>query len=110
MFPLAAPMPAESGRLYLPRLALAVDKYTGMVLGLGLLGPTPDAAAKQDGMLKLLESVRHIPRQLRVATEEMRRIIEPAAENLGMSVRVGVLPALAEAKHDLQDGLLSGDF
>ena len=110
MFPLAAPVPAESGRLYLPRLALAVDKYTGMVLGLELLGPTPDATAKQDGILRLLESARHIPRQLRVATEEMRLIIEPTAENLGMSVRVGVLPALEEAKHDLQDSLLSRDF
>ena len=102
-------MPAESGRLYLPCLALAVDRSTGMVLSLGLLGPTPDAMAKQEGMVGLLESARHIPRRLRVATEAMRGIIEPVAENLGMSVRVGVLPALEEAKHDLQDRLLSGD-
>ena len=109
IFPLAGPVPAESGRLYLPCLALAVDRSTGMVLSLGLLGPTPDAMAKQEGMVGLLESARHIPRRLRVATEAMRGIIEPVAENLGMSVRVGVLPALEEAKHDLQDRLLSGD-
>ena len=80
------------------------------VLSLEMLGPAPDAMARQDGMVRLLESARHIPRQLRVATEDLRRIIEPAAENLGMSVRVGVLPALEEAKHDLQDSLLSRDF
>jgi hypothetical protein len=110
MFPLPVPVPAESGRLYFPSLALVVDRTSGMVLGVDVLGPAPGPALKQELMVRLLERARHIPRNLRVATEEMRITIEPVAKVLGMSVRVGMLPALEEAKHGLQDSLMDGDF
>jgi tetratricopeptide (TPR) repeat protein len=110
MFPLPVPVPAESGRLYFPSLALVVDRTSGMVLGVDVLGPAPGPALKQELMVRLLERARHIPRNLRVATEEMRITIEPVAKVLGMSVRVGMLPVLEEAKHGLQDSLMDGDF
>lgn len=105
-FHLLPPVPAAFGRLYLPCLAVAMDRSTGMVFS-ELLGSMPDPMEKQEGMVGLLESVQQIPRRLRVATEAMRGIIEPVTNNLGISVRVGVLPALEEAKQDLPEGLLS---
>jgi hypothetical protein len=110
IFPLPVPVPAESGRLYFPHLALAVDRSSGMVLGLDFLGPAPGPVVKQELIVRLLERGHHIPRNLRVATEDMCRIIEPVARMLGMSVRVGVLPVLEEARHGLQDSLMDGDF
>jgi tetratricopeptide (TPR) repeat protein len=110
IFPLPVPVPAESGRLYFPNLALAVDRSSGMVLGLDFLGPAPGPVVKQELIIRLLERAHHIPRNLRVATEDMRRTIEPVARMLGMSVRAGVLPVLEEARHGLQDSLMDGDF
>jgi hypothetical protein len=65
---------------------------------------------KQELVVRLLERAHHIPRDLRVATEDMRRIIEPVSKTLGMSVRVGVLPVLEEIKQDFQDSLVADDF
>jgi tetratricopeptide (TPR) repeat protein len=110
VFPLPVPVPAESGRLYFPHLALVVDRSSGMVLSVDVLGPAPRPVVKQELVVRLLERAHHIPRNLRVATEDMRRIIEPLARMLGMSVRVGVLPVLEEAKHGLQESLMDGDF
>jgi hypothetical protein len=81
-----------------------------MVLGLDFLGPAPGPVVKQELIVRLLERGHHIPRNLRVATEDMCRIIEPVARMVGMSVRVGVLPVLEEARHGLQDSLMDGDF
>lgn len=104
-FPVPAPIPAPSGRPYFPHFVMAVDSKSGAVLGFDMLGPSPKAAARQDSVLRVLERTQRLPRQLRVATDETRKILEPVAESLGISVRARRLPALEEAK-----GSLMGTF
>jgi tetratricopeptide (TPR) repeat protein len=108
-FPVPAPIPAPSGRPYFPHFVMTVDRKSGAVLGFDMLGPSPEAAARQEAVIRVLERAPRLPRQLRVATNENRRILEPVAEPLGISVRVGPLPALEEAKDSLMDTLLGLD-
>ena len=94
------PLPiADKGeRPYYPRLLLAADE-AGMIVGMKMLEPWSPAGDQQEALLALFGERPGLPREIRVGREEMRRLVAPVAEGLGITIRVtklGLLDAFRE--------------
>ncbi len=104
-FLLPTPVRSGSQRPFYPSFMLAVERKQGLIAGSGVLGPCPSIADKQGALLQVLEAAGQLPREIRVARDEVRRIVEPLARAVGASVRVARLPVLEEARNSLAQHL-----
>ena len=95
-----------SQRPYYPGCILAIKRRVGLIVGTELMGPCPSSTEKQEAVVRVLQGAEQLPLEIRVARDEVRRIVEPVAQGLGISVRVVPLPMLEEARKGLFEHLL----
>lgn len=69
------------------------------------MGPSPSDGEKQNGTIRLLQRVKQLPAEIRVASLEVKGIVEPVTEALGIRLVLGPLPALEQAKRSLINDL-----
>lgn len=102
-FPFPQPSQDERGeRPYFPQTLLFVDATSGMILPPKLARPDTWCSDYQRHLLDLVEELQAIPRQLTVRDEETGALLAPAAEPLGIKIRVArSLPALDMAENGL---------
>lgn len=75
-------------RPYYPMVCMFVDKASGMVLPPTLAGPEDWRAAYQNQLPTLISQMGMLPREIAVASPELRDLLAPASEILGFKVRV----------------------
>jgi len=95
-------------RPYYVTMGMFVDKRTGMVFPPSLAGPDEWRAAYQSQLLTLIENVGFAPREIHVREDEVRDLLAPVAEPLGIKLRVARrLSALDSARESLLSFLAS---
>ncbi|MBI4506778.1 MAG: hypothetical protein HY691_14695 [Chloroflexi bacterium] len=104
LFTVAAAVGGRGERPYLPVMLLAATQQ-GFVLGTTLLQPWTSATERQEAVLDLLEKGPHLPREIRVGREEVRRLLGPLTRALGIGIRVANLAVLEALKADLIEHL-----
>lgn len=101
-------LPAAVGdrgeRPYFPRMLLVVTQQ-GLIVGVQLLKPWASPTEKQEAVLALLEQGPHLPRQILVAQEEVKRVVGGVARGLGISIRIGDLVVLDAVKDEMGEQL-----
>lgn len=103
-FFLPTPVGDRNERPYYPCLLLAVT-WQGLIVGMQLLKPWASATERQEAVLTLLEQGPHLPREILVGREEVRRVVASLAQGLGISTRVAGLSVLEALKEELADEL-----
>lgn len=98
-----APAAPESDRPYYPLCFLAVETRIGLVVGVNLTHPWLTTSEKQDELIQILKKANQVPREVRIKSDELRGIVEPITEALGVRLRVASLPLLEEAKANLYE-------
>ncbi len=101
IFMLPIPIGTPSDRPYFPTCFLAVERNQGLIMGTEMTGPFSTPRQKQDEIIKILEKVGQLPKEIRVKADKMRPIVEPITAILGINLRVGPLPVLEAAKAGL---------
>ena len=102
IFHLLAPVQEKKGtRPYLPAMALAVDKDTGLILSTKVLGSAPPMAERQGLLVEMLETADMLPAEIVVDTAMTARLIESITTLVGIKLSVGATLALDEAKEGL---------
>jgi len=101
IFVLPIPIGAVPDRPYFPSCLLVVESELGLVLSANLTEPWITSSQKQDEVIQVLREANQIPREIRVKSEKVKRIIEPMTEILGTELSVGSLPLLEQAKASL---------
>lgn len=104
-FHVPATVDSVSGRPYYPCCILVEDRRNGIIIGGNLMGPSPSDGEKQNGTIRLLQRVKQLPAEIRVASLEVKGIVEPVTEALGIRLVLGPLPALEQAKRSLINDL-----
>ncbi len=95
-------------RPYFAKTLMFVDGRSGMILAPRLVRPEEWRPAYQEQLLELIEQARAIPSELAVRDEETRDLLAPAAQPLGIRLRVAKqLPALDMAQDSLA-GFMGG--
>jgi hypothetical protein len=94
----------KEGRPYFPFLSLWVDHQSGYILKGELLEHLEYRANFQEQFLRLIESVRILPQEVRVKREEVFKLLEPITAKLEVKLMlVQKLPALEEAQKGTED-------
>ncbi len=89
-------------RPYYPMVCLFVDKASGMVLSPTLSGPEEWRTTYQGQLPTLITQMSALPREIAVRSPELRDLLAPAADILGIKLRVATrLPALDQAREAL---------
>lgn len=94
-----APTGGPNERPYFPRATMCVDKSSGFVLDSTLDEPWLPLDMVGDHLLELMDKVEAVPRQIDVASDEVRAIVEPVCTALGIKLRrARRLPKLEAAR------------
>ena len=102
IFHLPAPVQERRGtRPYLPTMALAVDRDTGLILSTRVLGADPPMAERQGLLVEMLETSDMLPSEVVVDTTTTARLIESIATLVGIKLSVGATLVLDEAREGL---------
>jgi hypothetical protein len=107
IFLLPMPIGPKSERPYFPLCFFAVETKQGMVLGVNLTEPWLTFSERQDEVIQILRKVNQLPIEIRVKSNEVKKIVEPIASILGIKIRIVSLPMLEQAKAGV-DEYLSG--
>jgi len=103
-FFLQAAVGDRNERPYFPCMLLVVTQQ-GLIVGAQLLKPWASATEKQEAVLALLEQGLHLPRQILVAQEDVKRVVGGVARGLGISIRIGDLVVLEAIKEEMGEQL-----
>ncbi|MCL0060626.1 hypothetical protein M1O54_06785 [Dehalococcoidia bacterium] len=104
-FHVPAATDSGSGRPYYPCCILAVERRHGLIIGADLMGPSPSDEEKQNAIIGMLERGKQLPAEIRVGSPEVKGVVEPVTEALGIRLILGPLTALQQAKRSLSDYL-----
>ncbi len=105
IFMMPLPIGPESERPYYPVCFMVVDQNTGLIIHVEMTEPWMDASKKQDEVIKILERTPGLPAKIRVKSDRVRRILAPVTGALGITITMGSLPRLEEARNELIAGL-----
>jgi len=97
------PIGSTSDRPHFPICFLAVESKLGFILGTNLTEPWLTFSEKQDEVILILRKANQLPREIRVKSEKVRRILEPITNILGIKLRVTSLSMLEQAKASLYE-------
>jgi hypothetical protein len=101
MFILPGPVKSDSGRPFYPICILAIDKKQGLILNTRLLEPDLTPQNKQDELIRILKETRPMPATIWINSQPVKALLKPVAESLGINLKSGPQPMLAEAKKAL---------
>ena len=88
-------------RPYLPTLVMVVERGSGLILTVRMLGRVPTAAEKQEPVLELLERADRLPGAVVCDREDTAALLKPMTRALDIGLYVGPTPALDLIKDDL---------
>ena len=88
-------------RPYLPTLVMVVERGSGFILTVRMLGRVPSAAEKQEPVLELLERADRLPGAVVCDREDTAALLEPITGALDIGLYVGPTPELDDIKDDL---------
>ena len=88
-------------RPYLPTLVMVVERDSGLILTVRMLGRVPTAAEKQEPVLELLERVDRLPGAVVCDREDTAALLESITGALDIGLYVGPTPELDHIKDDL---------
>jgi hypothetical protein len=103
IFILPVPIGSAPDRPHFPICFLAVESKMGLILGTNLTEPWLTFSEKQDEVIQILRKANQLPREIRVKSDKVRRIVEPITSILGIKLRVASLPMLEQAKASLYE-------
>jgi hypothetical protein len=103
IFALPMPIGKVPERPHFPICFLAVETKLGLIVGANLTEPWLTFSEKQDEVIQILRKAKQLPREIRVKSDKVRRIVEPITNILGVKLRVASLPMLEEAKASLYE-------
>ena len=109
LFFMPTPVASGSERPFYPTCVMALERTSGFIVGGDITRPALTAEEKQGAVLQLLQKAGELPREIRVASDELRRIVGPLATGLGISVRVARLPMLEKARTGLMKHMVGLD-
>ena len=95
----------RSERPHFPLCFLAVETKLGLVLDTNLTEPWLTFSEKQGEVIQILRKAKQLPREIRVKSDKVRRIVEPITSILGIKLQVASLPMLEQAKASLDEHL-----
>lgn len=104
------PVPIKEGKKpFYPRVLLVVDQNSGIVLVSHLEDPERYRAEFQNQMLKLIENLKAVPREMMIRDRELFRLLDPIASKMGFALTaVKRFKELGKARKHLEAALLSG--
>jgi len=105
IFVLPVPIASETGRPFLPSGFLAVERRCGLIVDANLTKPWLTLSEKQDEVIRILRKANQLPREIRVKSDKVRRIVEPITSILGIKLRMASLVMLEQAKASLYEHL-----
>ena len=88
---------------HFPICFLAVETKLGLVLDTNLTEPWLTFSEKQGEVIQILRKAKQLPREIRVKSDKVRRIVEPITSILGIKLRVTSLPMLEQARGSLYE-------
>ena len=88
-------------RPYLPTLVMVVERGSGLILTVRMLGRVPTVAEKQEPVLELLERADRLPGAVVCDREDTAALLKPITGEVGIGLYVGPTPALDHIKDDL---------
>ena len=88
-------------RPYLPPLVMVVERGSGLILTVRMLGRVPSTAERQEPVLELLERSDRLPGAVVCDREDTAALLAPITRALDMGLYVGPTPALDSIKDDL---------
>ena len=88
-------------RPYLPTLVMAVERGSGLILTVRMLGRVPSASERQEPMLELLEGSDRLPGAVVCDREETAALLAPITRALDIGLYVGPTPVLDAIRDDL---------
>jgi len=95
----------RGSRPYYPLCFMAVERRHGLIVFSNMTQPWLTLSEKREELIRLLEEANTLPSEVWVRSPKMRQTVEPITRALGMTLRVGRLPMLQEAKSSLCDYL-----
>ena len=106
IFMLPLPIGSSSERPYFPSCLLAVETQRGLIVDANLTKPWLTFSERQGEIIQILRRANQLPREIRVKSDKVRRIVEPISRVLGIRLRMGSLPMLEQAKASLHEHFL----
>jgi len=98
-----SPIRDKEERPYYPYITLWVDQHSGFILSHHLDKPTECMSEFQRNFFKLAEKKKILPREILVKKEEILKLFEPIASELGINIRrVKKLEMLEEAQASMR--------
>lgn len=88
-------------RPYLPTLVMVVERNSGSIVTVRMLGRVPTTAEKQEPVLELLERADRLPGAVVCDREDTAALLKPITRALDIGLYVGPTPALDLIKDDL---------
>ena len=88
-------------RPYLPTLVMVVERSSGLILTVRMLGRVPSVAEKQEPVLELLERTDRLPGAVVCDREDTAALLKPITGALDIGLYVGPTPVLDHIKDDL---------
>ena len=88
-------------RPYLPTLVMAVERGSGLILTVRMLGRVPSASERQEPVLELLEGSDRLPGAVVCDREETAALLAPITRALDIGLYVGPTPVLDAIRDDL---------
>lgn len=98
IFILPIPIGAPSSKPYFPLFFLVVEGKQGLIIDSQMTEPWITLSQKRDTVIQILKRARQLPRNIKVKSENIREILEPVIGSLEISLLMGPLPLLEEAK------------
>ncbi len=98
IFMLPVPIGSASEKPHFPICFLAVERKLGLIVGTNLTDPWLSLSGKQDEVIQILKNAKQLPGEMRVASNKVKRIVEPITNTLGIKLRVTSLSVLQKVK------------
>jgi len=106
IFMLPVPIGSASEKPHFPICFLAVERKLGLIVGTNLTDPWLSLSGKQDEVIQILKNAKQLPGEMRVASNKVKRIVEPITNTLGIKLRVTSLSVLQKVKVGLLERFL----
>ena len=91
----------RGARPYLPTLVMVVERGSGLILTVRMLGRVPAASERQEPVLELLEGADRLPGAVVCDREDTAALLAPITRALDIGLYVGPTPALDGIRDDL---------
>jgi hypothetical protein len=103
----SAPNDSIGGMRQHPNVSIdgIVEEKQGLIIDSQMAEPWITLSQEQEAVIQILKRAQQLPRNIKVKSKKIRKVLDPITSNLGISLRIGPLPLLEEAKASLRSYL-----